>query len=142
MFKNLSLAQKLAVGFGVVLCALAVVGVIGVVNITGVRTVVGDLTETHIPLMQHVSEIDAAATGQELALMKLAFHGDAVFLEKYKNFNKTVDEEFTAIEEIIKNDEQLVAEGWDKDAETIAASHDSFTKACEIFADSIQKNAP
>ena len=66
MFKRMKLSMKLALGFGLVLAALVVVGTIGFVKIT-IQIVVTDLSETHIPLLKVVSEIDVAAAEQELA---------------------------------------------------------------------------
>ena len=61
MFKNIKLSMKLSGGFGLVLIALIIAGVIGFIRISGVQAVVADLLGTHIPLIKVISAIDVSA---------------------------------------------------------------------------------
>ena len=97
MFKSMKLSMKLALGFGLVLVALVVVGTIGFVKITGVQIVVADLSETHIPLLKVVSEIDVSAAEQELAATQYALHKDEEFLAKFDEIDKLVDQKFEEV---------------------------------------------
>ncbi len=72
MLKGMGLSMKLALGYGVVLAALAVVGGIGYVKVTAIQTSVMDLASKHMPLSEAITTIDSAAVEQELAATQYA----------------------------------------------------------------------
>ncbi len=114
MFKKMKLSMKLALGFGLVLVALAIVGSTGFIKITGVQTVVADLSETHVPLLHVVSEIDVSATEQELAATQYALHKDEEFLTKFDEIDKLVDQKFEETKALVTADQDLVDEDFSR----------------------------
>ncbi len=140
MFKNMKLSMKLSGGFGLVLIALIVVGGIGFLKIGGVQTVVSDLSETHMPLIDAVTEIDVTATEQELAVTQYALHGDEEFLTKYSELDKTVDEAIAKAKNLVEADQDLVDQGWVQTIEVIAEAHDVFAASCAALIKAIKDN--
>ncbi len=142
MLKRLRLSMKIAGGFGIVLIALIAVGGIGFTMITGVQNAVSDLTETHIPLLQVISEIDVSATEQELAVTQYALHKDAEFVNKFEKFDKLIDEKFEELKVIVKADQDLVAKGWLDPVEKMEVQHDVFGKACNALSAAVKAGKP
>jgi methyl-accepting chemotaxis protein len=142
MFEDMKLSMKLSAGFGLVLIALIIVGVIGFVRIAGVQTVVVDLSETHIPLLNVVSTIDVSATEQELAITQYALHKDERFLPKFEEMNQLVDAKFEEAKVLVKSDQELVDERWLDPINKMAAQHDVFVKACKTMIDAIKADKP
>ena len=140
--KNMKLATKLAGGFGIILIALIIVGTTGFVKITGVQTVVSDLSDTHIPLLNVVSTIDVSATEQELAATQYAIHKDEEFILKFKEFDKLVDNKFEEVKALVMGDQELVDEGWLEPIEKMAVQHDVFVKSCNALIEAIKGDKP
>ena len=138
MFNKLRLSMKIAGGFGIVLVALLTVGGLGFTRITGVQTVVTDLTKTHIPLLQVISAIDVSATEQDLAVTQYALHKEPEFLSKFDTFDKLVDKKFEELKILVKGDQTLVDEGWLELIEKMAVQHDIFVKACNALAEAVK----
>ena len=140
MFKKMKLSMKLVLGFGVVLTALVIVGSTGFIKITGVQTVVEDLSETHVPLLNVVSEIDVSATEQELAATQYALHKDEEFLTRFDEIDKLVDQKFEETKALVTADQELVDEGWLDPIEKMAVEHDVFVKSCRQLIEAIKAN--
>jgi CHASE3 domain sensor protein len=141
MLKNMKLSTKMAGGFGVVLLALIIVGATGYFKVTDVQTVVSDLSEVHMPLIDHVNEVDSAVTAQELEVMQYVLHGDQEFLDHYKKLDETVDEALEDLKNIINGDQDLVDKGWLQSVEKIAEDHDVFVSACQKLIEAVNANA-
>ena len=142
MFRQMKLSMKLALGFSVVLAALVIVGSTGFIKITGVQTVVADLSETHVPLMHVVSEIDVAATEQELAATQYALHKEEEFITKFDEIDKLVDMKFEEVKAVVKADQDLVDKGWLDPIEKMEVQHDVFVKSCRALIEAIKANKP
>ncbi len=142
MLNQMKLSVKLALGFGLVLTALVIVGATSFFKIGGVQTVVADLSETHVPLLNVVSEIDVSATEQELAATQYALHKDEELLQKFDDFDKLVDTKFEEVKALVTADQELVDEGWLDPIEKRAAQHDVFVKACRQLIDAIKADRP
>jgi len=142
MFKNMKLSMKLSGGFGLVLIALIIVGVIGFVRIAEVQTVVADLSETHIPLLDVVSTIDVSATEQELAVTQYALHKDDKFLPRIEKMDRLVDAKFEEAKVLVKGDQELVDEGWFDPINKMAVQHDIFVNACNALINAIKADKP
>ena len=124
MFKNMGLSMKLAIGFGLIVVGLVVVGGIGFLRITSVETVVADLSDTHMPLIDAVTTIDVAATGQELAVTQYALHKEEEFLAKFDELDAEVDKALGDARALIEADQDLVDKGWKQTIDALGASHD------------------
>lgn len=138
MLNDVKLSTKLIFGFGGLIAIIVFVSVFSIIKVTGIHTVVGDLSETHVPLTESVSNIDAAETGQELAVTKYALHKDTAFLDQYNELNGQVDQYFTDAKQIIQKDDQLVAMGWIDQINAIAAKHDAFVSACQQLIQDVE----
>ena len=128
MFKGMKLSMKLAAGFGIILVALIIVAATGVFKMIGTQIVVSDLSETHIPLLKTVSEIDVSATEQELAVTQFALHKDEAYLSKFNEFDRLVDQKLEKLGSLVRADQELVDEGWMAPVEKIAVQHDVFVR--------------
>jgi methyl-accepting chemotaxis protein len=142
MFKNMKLSMKIAGGFSLVLAALAIVSVTGFSKVTGVQTVVTDLSETHVPLLNVISEIDVSATEQELAVTKFALHKEESFIPKFDELDKLVDQKFEKVTALVKADQELVDDGWLEPIKKMAVQHDVFVKSCRALIDAIKAGRP
>jgi len=136
--KNVKLATKLAGGFGLVIIALVIVGATGFLKITGVQTIVTDLSGTHLPLMNITSTIDVSATQQELIATQHALHGDEEFLSQFEELDKGIDQLFEEVGELVKADQELVDQGWLEPIERMAVQHDVFVKSCNALMEAIK----
>jgi methyl-accepting chemotaxis protein len=139
---NMKLGMKIAGGFGIVLVALAVVGATGFLKVTSIQTVVSDLTATHMPLLEVISEVDVTATEQELAATQYALHRDEEFLTAFSERDKTADAKFAELKTLVEGDQELVDEGWLEPVEKMAAQHDVFVKACHALIEAIKAEKP
>jgi methyl-accepting chemotaxis protein len=142
MLKNLKLSMKLAAGFGLILIALVIVGAVGFVKISGVQTVVADLAETHIPLIDAITVIDVSAAEQELAATQFALHKDEEFLPRFEEMDQLVDAKFEEARKLVAADQDLVDKGWLEPIEKMSVQHDVFVKACRQLIDAIKANKP
>ncbi len=143
MARKLKLSSKLAGGFGIILVALMVVGMVGYIHLGEVRAVVSDLSGTHMPLLQTIAEIDSALTGQELAVTKYAMHHEARFLTQYHKLDEVVNQALARLQKLVKADKDLVARGWLKKVEAIAAQHDAlFVASTQALIKAIKANQP
>jgi len=129
--KDAKLSTKLILGFGFLMVVLAFVSLYSITRVSDIRTTVSDLSDTHIPLTDKVSGVDAAETGQELAVTKYAVHGDQVFLDRYQELIKEVEQDLADARTIIQNDPVLVKDGWINSLDAITQSHDKFDQACK-----------
>lgn len=142
MFKDMKLSMRLSGGFGLVLMALIIVGLIGFLRVTGIQRVLVDLSETHIPLLNVVSTIGVSAAEQELAITQYALHKDERFLPKFDEMNQLVDAKFEVAKTLVKGDQELVDKGWFDPINKMAIQHDIFVKACNTLIDAIKADTP
>jgi len=142
MMKNMKLSMKLSGGFGLIIIALIVVGGIGFLSIGGVQTIVSDLSETHMPLIDVIAEIDVTATEQELVVTQYALHGEEEFLTRYAELDKTVDEDLDKVKSLVEADQELVEKGWLENIKQIAEEHDAFAASCVALIKAIKENRP
>ena len=138
MLKNLTIGKKIAFGFAVVLVLTTVLGTVGVLQIRAVDAGLMDLTDVHTPLMGAISEIDAAATGQNLAVCLYSIHKEDLQLEDFAAMDEAVDRSLEKAKEVLSSDEELVELGWVNTIDTIAAEHDVFVKSCRDFIEVIK----
>jgi methyl-accepting chemotaxis protein len=134
--------MKLSGGFGLVLVALIIAGVIGFIRISGVQTVVADLLGTHIPLLKVISAIDVSAAEQELVVTQYAFHKDKALLPRFTELDQLLDDRFKEAKELVKTDRKLVEKGWLESVEKMATQHDVFVKVCEALINAIKADKP
>ena len=130
MFKNLTIGKKIGFGFASILVLTAVLSVVGIVQMRIVDTGVMDLANVHIPLTAAISEIDVAATAQNLQVSLYAIHKEDVQLEEFATLDEAVDQNIEVAQGLINSDEELVAFGWLSKIDAIAHSHDVFVKSC------------
>jgi methyl-accepting chemotaxis protein len=142
MFKGMELSMKLAAGFGIILVALIIVAATGVYKMIGTQIIVSDLSETHIPLLKTVSEIDVSATEQELAVTQFALHKDEAYLSKFNEFDRLVDQKLEKLGALVRADQELVDEGWMAPVEKIAVQHDIFVESCRSLIEAVKANKP
>ncbi len=137
MLQNMKLSTKLYGGFGIVLSIMVALAVVGVLKIASLNVVVGDLSNTHLPLVDILRSIDSVAVQQELAVTQYALHGDEEYRTEYDKTNTEVDELFAKAEKIIQGDEELVEQGWDRTLREVASAHDHFAGACGQFQQAV-----
>ncbi len=143
MFRRLRLSTKLAYGFGTILAALIAVGAVGYLYLGEVSTVVADLSGTHMPLLQAVSEIDSALTGQELAVTKYAMHREERFLTEYHRLDKVVNQALDRARKLVAADEDLVRRGWLDQIKTLDKQHDAlFVASSQALIKAVKTNQP
>jgi methyl-accepting chemotaxis protein len=142
MFKNIKLSMKLSGGFGLVLIALIIAGVIGFIRISGVQTVVADLLGTHLPLIKVISAIDVSAAEQELVVTRYAFHRDKELLPRFDELNQRVNDGFKEARQLVKTDRTLIEKGWLESLEKMAIQHEVFAKACGELINIIKADKP
>lgn len=142
MVENMKLSMKLSAGFGLVLLALIIVGMLGFVKIAGVQTVVADLSHTHIPLLNVVSTIDVSAAEQELAATRYALHKDLRFLPKFEEMDRLVHEKFEEARVLVNGDQELLDEGWVDPINKIATQHDVFVSVCRRLIGAVKADKP
>jgi CHASE3 domain sensor protein len=130
MFKNLTIGKKIALGFTSVLFLTAILATLGVVQIRTVDTGVMDIADIHNPLTAAISEIDVAATSQNLQVSLYAIHKEEIQLEEFAALDEAVDQSLEKAKEIIKSDEELVGFGWLDKVNGIGQSHDAFVAGC------------
>ena len=142
MFKNIRLSMKLSGGFGLVLIALIIAGVIGFIRIAGVQTVVADLFGTHIPLLKIISAIDVSAAEQELVVTRYALYKDRELLSRFAELDQRIDDRIKEARQLVKTDRELAGKGWPESVEKMAIQHDAFAKACEALINAIKAQKP
>ena len=142
MFRNIRLSMKLSGGFGLVLVALIIAGVIGFIRISGVQKVVANLFKTHIPLFKVISEIDVSAAEQKFVVTQYAFHKDKGLLSRFRQLDQHIDNRFKDARELVKSDQKLVEKGWLESVEKMATQHDVFGKACDTLINAIKTDKP
>jgi methyl-accepting chemotaxis protein len=134
--------MKLSGGFGLVLIALIIAGVIGFIRISGVQKVVADLLATHLPLLKVISAIDAATAEQELMVTRYALHKDRQLVPRFAELDQLIDERFKEAKELVKTDQKLAEKGWLESVEKMATQHAVFAKACEALINAIKTDKP
>ncbi len=143
MRRSMKLSTKLALGFGFILLALLSVGLVGYVNLDKVNLVVNDLSGTHLPLLQQLSRIDAALTGQELAISKYILHQEKKFLAEYHKLDQEVNQALARARKLVAADSDLVRRGWLKQLEKLDHQHDAlFIKASQELIRAIESGQP
>lgn len=140
MARQMTVGKKIALGFVSVLFLTAILATLGVVQIRTVDTGVMDLADVHIPLTAVISEIDAAATSQNLQVSLYAIHKEEAQLQEFAALDEVVDQAVEKAREIIKFDEELVELGWMDKLNGIAESHDVFVKSGRKFIEVLQSS--
>ena len=138
MVKQMTVGKKISLGFALVLLLTAILATIGVVEIRTVDSGVMDLEGVHIPLTAAVSEIDAAATSQNLQVSLYAIHKEEVQLEEFAKMDEQVDQSIETAKEVINGDSELVEFGWLESIDTIAEAHDVFAGICKGFIEVVK----
>lgn len=110
------------------------------VQIRKVDTGVMDMADVHIPLSAAISEIDAAATNQNLQVSLYAIHKEQGQLDEFAAMDEAVDGSIDKAKEVINSDEELVEEGWLGKVDQIAESHDVFVTSCKKFLEVVQSS--
>lgn len=136
--KNIKIGMKIALGFGLVITALIIVGVVGFLKSSTVQGLVGDLANTHIELTEAANTIDSAAAMQEVAVTKYALHKDQALLEAYGESNEMVDAGIEKAKRLIAADNELMEKGWLTTMEKIGKEHDIFDAACVRLIEAVK----
>jgi methyl-accepting chemotaxis protein len=142
MFKKLSLALKISGMVTLIIIALIIVSGVGFSRISGIKTIVSDLSDVHIPLLNVASDIDVSATEQELVATQYSLHRDDEFLLKFKKLDESVDQLFEKAKTILMTDQELVDEGWLEPLDKMAAQHDVFVTSCNALINAINTEKP
>ena len=142
MIKQLSLSQKIAGLVALIIAGLILVGAEGFYKISGIQTAVFDLADTHVPLLNLISEIDSAVTGQELAISQYTLHRDEVFKSEFEELGNSVDQKFEEAKGIVNADQDLMDAGWMEPLNQIATQHEVFSKACKTLINAITEDKP
>ncbi|MHC4216799.1 MAG: MCP four helix bundle domain-containing protein, partial [Planctomycetota bacterium] len=133
MFRNMTIGKKIAFGFTSVLVLTVILATIGVLQIRTVDSGVMDLADVHIPITMAITEIDAAATNQNLQVSLYAIHKEDVQLKEFTAMDEQVDQSINDAKEVISGDEELVEFGWLNKVDAIAQEHDGFVTSCRSF---------
>ncbi len=141
MFKGLKLSTKLAIGFGIVLVALAAVAAVGMIQIASVQTAELDLAETHMPLTVAILTIDSAAGGQELSVTKYAVHKEERFLQEYAKLGEDIASALAHAKELIDADSDIVAKGWPGKLQEIHDAQSLVVASTGKLIDAVKANA-
>lgn len=138
MLKDMKLSTKLIAGFGTLIVALIVVGGYALFKLDTMDQVVMDLDGTHVPLTEYVNAINADMSDQELAVSQHALHGDEKYVTQYQDLKKEIDDDISNAEKVVKGDEDLLAQGWLDQLESIAKVHNVFMASCEKYIQAIE----
>ena len=139
MATNFTIGKKIGLGFASVLVLTALLGGIGVYQMIQVDTGLMDITDTHIPLTDAVSEVDSLATSQNLSASLYAIHKEQTYIDDFDTYDEGVDTHFEEAQNIIKADQGLVDLGFLPQIDEIAKSHDVFGTSCKAFFEVIKK---
>jgi len=141
MFKNLTIGKRIALGFTSILVLTAILVTVGVVQIRKVDSGLMDMADVHIPITEAISEIDAAATNQNLQVSLYAIHKEEAQLKEFDAMDQQVDESIKNAKKVVNSDEELVGFGWLNNIEAIAEAHDGFVKSCRHFIEVVDDAA-
>jgi CHASE3 domain sensor protein len=108
MFKNLTIGKKIGLGFASILALTVFLGAFGVYEMIQVDVGLMDITETHIPITETVSQIDAFATSQNLTASLYAIHKEQTYIDEFNKYDQEVDAHFEEAKDIVKLDHDLV----------------------------------
>ncbi|HVP13495.1 MAG TPA: methyl-accepting chemotaxis protein [Phycisphaerae bacterium] len=137
MFKNMKLSARLYGGFAVVLCAVVVLGVVGVTQTINLNKAVAHLTETQMPLAGILKSLNAVATQQELSATQYVLNAEPEYRKECEMSSQSAKELFAKAEKIIKADQDLVQEGFDRSLQEVASAHDVFAKKCTALVQAV-----
>ena len=140
MFKNMTVGKKIGLGFTSILVLTAILGAVGITQIRKVDTGLMDIGEVHVPLMDAVTTVDAAATNQNLQVSLYAIHKEEDQITQFVACDDEVDKAFEKAKEIISGDQELVDEGWLNKVDAIAQEHDAFVESCLGLIKVIKEN--
>ncbi|MDY7030459.1 MAG: methyl-accepting chemotaxis protein, partial [Thermodesulfobacteriota bacterium] len=128
-----------AVGFGLVIIVLIIVGTISFFRIRGIQSVVTGLSETHIPLAHAVSYIGASVTKQELASIRYAFHKDEKFLLMSEETHTLAEKKFEEVKVLVMGNQELVNKGWLEAIENLTVQYNIFIKSSKGFIEAVKR---
>jgi len=138
MFKNLTIGKKIAFGFASILMLTLILSLVGVVQMRTVDGGLMDLTDTHIPLTEAVTNIDSEASDQYLAAALYSIHKEQEQLDEITASGQNVDEHLKKATEIIKADEAL--KSWQAHIDEIDKLHNIFETAANAFIEVVKKS--
>ena len=141
-FAKISLAKKLAAGFGFLVVLSTIGASFAVLKSSQMMTSVKDLENTHLPLAYVGGELALLVNRQQLAATSFVIHKDAVYQEQFDSMDKAADETFARARTTIQADDELVQAGWLKKIDTIIELHDTLAPASRELMDAAQTDNP
>ncbi|MDT8301811.1 MAG: methyl-accepting chemotaxis protein [Sedimentisphaerales bacterium] len=139
MAKNFTIGKKIGLGFASILALTIILGLIGVYQMIQVDAGLMDITETHIPITEAISQIDGFATSQNLAASLYAIHKEQTYIDEFNKYDGEVDTHFEEAKDVVKADQDLVDLGFLTQIDEIAKSHDAFATSCKAFFEVVNK---
>ncbi|MFA7382745.1 MAG: methyl-accepting chemotaxis protein [Desulfurivibrionaceae bacterium] len=137
-FTKISLAKKLAAGFGFLIVLSSIGTSVAVFKSSTMVTSVEDLKKIHLPLAYIGGELALLVSRQELAAESFVIHKDPVYRERFDSLDKAVDEIFTRARATIQADGELVQAGWLGRIDTIVQLHDKLAPTAREMMDAAQ----
>ncbi|MFZ5774079.1 MAG: methyl-accepting chemotaxis protein [Thermodesulfobacteriota bacterium] len=141
-FTRLSLAKKLAAGFGLLVLLASLGASLAVWQSARMVTSIEDLENTHLPLAYIGGDLALAVSRQQLAAAMFVIHKDDAFRNRFTTLEQEADEAFSRARAIIQKDEELAQTGWLAQIDTIAALHDALSPAATALMDAAQSGDP
>jgi methyl-accepting chemotaxis protein len=139
MAKNFTIGKKIGLGFASILVLTILLGAIGVYQMIHVDIGLMDITETHIPITEAISQIDSFATSQNLSASLYDIHKEQKYIDEFDKYDGEVDAHFVELKDVIKTDQDLVDLGYLTKVNEIAELHDVFVTSCKTFFEVVKK---
>ncbi|MHB1015793.1 MAG: methyl-accepting chemotaxis protein [Desulfurivibrionaceae bacterium] len=137
-FSKISLAKKLAAGFGFLVVLSTIGASFAVFKSSQMVSSVKDLQNTHLPLAYTGGELALLVNRQQLAAARFVIHKNTVYREQFDSLDKAADETFARARTTVQADEDLVKAGWLAKIDAIIAVHDKLAPAARELMDAAQ----
>ena len=137
-FSRLSLARKLAAGFGFLVVLSTIGATLAIWQSFHMMTPIKDLKNTHLPLAYVGGELSLVFSRQQLAAARYVIHKEKAYRDSFDTLNKEADDTFSRSRAIIQADEELVQAGWLTKIDAITALHDTLVPASNAMMDAVQ----
>ena len=137
----MTVGKKIGFGFTLILLLTAILALVGTTQMMKVKGGVDDLAQVHIPLTDAISEIDALATAQNLAVSLFVIHKEDAQLEAFGECDGDVDEQLEVAKQIVASDPDLVDKGFAVALDQIAKAHDGFVGSCKDLIKQVQASS-
>ncbi len=139
-FAKLSLARKLAAGFGILVILSTSGASFAVIKSWQMVAAVEDLSNTHLPLAYLGGELETLVERQQLAGSGFVIHLDQIYRQRFDTLDKAADAAFASVRATIQADEELVQAGWIEKIDNISQLHDHLVPVIREMMDAAQAN--